>query len=312
MTQFSDAAMPHGREDLSVSVLMATYRGEKASNLDLSLASVYAQTLPPQECVLVVDGKIGPDQEEVIARYAAMGTIPLVVVRRRGQGGLARALNDGLQHCKGTLILRTDSDDLCLPHRVERQVAAFRQRPSIDALFCWHAEFEDDPSNITFIKKSPETHEEIANGMKWHCVLSHPTMMVRRRALMAVGGYRWCFGNLEDYDLYVRLLMAGARMETVQEALLLFRTSLAQTARRGGLRYAINEWAFRIACWRMGFLTRSEFLATTSLQIGFRLTPPTIKKLLYRMVRAPGEAGFAESVKATMMRPKTPSAATES
>ncbi|CAO3431993.1 putative glycosyltransferase [Azospirillum argentinense] len=293
-----------GRDTQSISVLMATYAGEKADNLQAALESVYTQTLLPRECVLVVDGRIGEEQEKVIARYQASNACRLVVVRRRNQGGLARALNDGLQYCTGYLVARMDSDDICLPHRFETQARAFAEQGSLDASFSWHAEFEQDPGAITCVKRSPETHEEISQGMKWHCVLSHPTMMVRRRALNAIGGYRSCFGNLEDYDLYVRLLQAGARMETVQEALLLFRTSMAQRVRRGGLRYAVNEWAFRVWCWRSGFLTNSEFLATASLQIGFRLTPPGLKRMLYRLVRTPTEAQAMARIHSAMMQPK--------
>src|SRR5687768_7952582 len=111
---------------------MATYGGEKAANLDAALASVYTQTLPPDECILVVDGAIDSDQEQVIARYQDDPADPsLIIVRLSERGGLARALNAGLDHCHGALIARMDSDDICLPHRFERQRRAFVEQPAL-------------------------------------------------------------------------------------------------------------------------------------------------------------------------------------
>src|SRR5690242_11631908 len=81
----------------TVSVLMSTYAGESGANLSESLESIYAQTVTPDQIVLVMDGPIGIDQEEVLARYEKDPRIAeWTLVRLPTNAGLARAMNAGL------------------------------------------------------------------------------------------------------------------------------------------------------------------------------------------------------------------------
>lgn len=273
------------RRDISVSVLMSTYERETAANLALSLGSIYAQTRPADECVVVLDGPVDHAQEGVLERFAAQGPTPLRVVRLPARKGLANALNEGLAHCSGTHIARMDSDDVSMPNRFESQIRAYQRMPELDACFSWHAEFMDDPEKIINLKKCPREHKSIASLLKWRNCLSHPTLMVRRDVLLAVGGYRSQFGVLEDYDLYVRLVQAGAQFTAIQKPLVLVRTGPGQHARRGGSDYARLEIGFRLNCWRNGFLNLAELAVTLPLLVGFRLTPVPVKKFLYHLVR---------------------------
>jgi hypothetical protein len=84
--------------------------------------------------------------------------------------------------------------------------------------------------------------------------------------------------------------MAGGRFAAIAQPLVLFRVSHQQRLRRGGWDYARRELAFRHFCHRCGFLTLPEFAASAALMVGFRLTPPWLKKELYRLVRAKPEA----------------------
>ncbi|HSV30121.1 MAG TPA: hypothetical protein VLL76_11200, partial [Candidatus Omnitrophota bacterium] len=136
-----------------------------------------------------------------------------------------------------------------------------------------------------FIKTTPPDHESIARMLKWRCGITHPSIILRKVMLERVGGYRDCFGDLADYDLYVRLLLAGARFAAVQEPLVLFRVSHEQRIRRGGWRYAWRELAFRRFCAQAGFLSPILFATTTPVTMGFRLAPPRLKKFLYGFVR---------------------------
>jgi len=273
------------RRDVSVSVLMSTYEKETAANLAMSLGSIYAQTRPADECVVVVDGPVDDGQEGVLERFSAQGPTPLRIVRLPSRKGLANALNEGLAHCSGTHIARMDSDDVSMPNRFASQIRAFEQTPDLDACFSWHAEFIDSPDDIISLKKCPRDHKSIASLLKWRNCLSHPTLMARRDALLAVGGYHSQFGVLEDYDLYVRLVLSGAQFRAIQKPLVLVRTGPGQHARRGGSDYARLEVGFRVNCWRNGFLNLAELAVTVPLLVGFRLTPVPVKKFLYQLVR---------------------------
>ena len=126
----------------SISVLMSTYRGETADNLAASLESVFAQTLPPDQVVLVVDGPVPETQNEVIRRYhgdrRARG---MTVLRLPENLGLACALNAGIGICTGDFIARMDSDDICMPDRLRLQHDYAVAHPDVDIVSSWSEEF---------------------------------------------------------------------------------------------------------------------------------------------------------------------------
>ncbi|GJE40174.1 glycosyltransferase [Methylobacterium persicinum] len=268
-----------------VCVLISTYAGETASRLGASLASLREQTLRPGRVVLVVDGPVDPEQEATIAAFAAAGAPPLDLVRIPRNVGLAGALNAGLERCRGAWIMRMDSDDLCMPDRLEIQMAYAWRHPGIDVVTAWSEEFFED-GTAPQIKVSPTRHAAVARAMRWRNVLVHPTVLVRTEVLRRVGGYRSRYGLLEDYDLFVRLIQAGAQFHVIPRVLVRVRSSLAQKERRGGLAYCFGEMRFRFACYRSGFLGLRNLFGVTPLYLVFRLVSGPLKRRFYSLARA--------------------------
>lgn len=269
----------------TVSVLMATYVRETGANLAAALESMYGQTVPPDQVVLVVDGPVRDDQEAVIGAYALDTRVGCLDVVRLSEGvGLAGALNAGLERCTGAFIARMDSDDISMPNRLERQLAYVQADPSLDAIGSWSEEFFDDgtPSQL---KICPMGHDAIVNALRWRNVLVHPSMLIRTETLRAVGGYRTKFGKLEDYDLFVRLALSGARFRAVPKALLRVRSSIEQRTRRGGISYAMHEFRFRADLFRRGFLGLTQFIVSTTLYVAFRAIPSGARRRLYAVAR---------------------------
>lgn len=271
-----------------ISILMTTYAGETAANLRESLESLAVQSVPAEQLVLVADGVIGLDQEEVLAAYARDPRIPnLRLVRLERNLGLARALNAGLPHCDGDWVMRMDSDDRCRPDRIEVQRRYLEHHPEIDVLSAWCHEFEAG-SERRFLKTSPVDHDSIVLVLRWRNALVHSATVVRRTRLLGIGGYRADFGMLEDYDLYVRLLLGGARFHAVPAPLLECRKHLGVYARRGGFRYLRNDIRFRLFCYRAGFLSLRQFGAIVAAVMVFRAISGPLRASLYSLVRAPG------------------------
>ncbi len=278
-----DPAAPPERP--SVSVLMSTYARETAANLEASLDSLWAQTVLPDQVVLVLDGPVGEEQEAVIARHAVgPHAARLDVIRLPENVGLARALNAGLDRCSGDFTARMDSDDLCLPDRIELQGLCAMQTPDRDFLCSWNDEFFDAGGPVR-LKVAPVTHDALIAALRWRNVIQHSTIFVRTATLRAVGGYRAKYGLLEDYDLFVRLAMYGAHFRVIPKVLVHIRASLDQRRRRGGLRYALNEIRFRRDCLRAGFLDTRQFLVITALYTVFRLISGGLRNRLYALAR---------------------------
>jgi glycosyltransferase involved in cell wall biosynthesis len=274
-------------EEATVSALMSTYAGETATNLKESLESTYAQTVPPDQLVLVLDGAVDVGQEEVIARYAFDSRVAnLTLVRLATNGGLAGAMNAGLERCSGKYIMRADSDDICDPHRLELQLDYFKAHPETDVVAGWSAEFYND-GRPERLKASSVHHDAVARALRWRNVLAHGTVLIRREKLCSMGGYRPDFAKLEDYDLYVRLVLSGARFHVIPKVLLRVRTSIEQRRRRGGLRYCLIEIRFRFSCLRLGFLNMTEFFVVTLMYVVFRLIGGSIRDRLYAFARTP-------------------------
>ena len=267
-----------------ISALMSTYESEAASNLATSLASIEAQSVLPDQLVLVIDGPVGADQEDVIAAFIAGGTIPTTLVRLPRNRGLAEALNSGLTRCLGEFILRMDSDDICTVDRIERQIAYAEAHPDIDVVASWSEEFFDDGAPCR-IKVTPTVHEGIVRALRWRNVVHHPTLLIRKKALTAISGYRSGYGFLEDYDLFVRLVLSGARFHAIPKVLVRIRSSTAQRSRRGGFKYWVNDVRFRVECFRAGFLTFRQFIAVTLMYSIFRLLSGTMRRRLYGLAR---------------------------
>ncbi len=278
-------AKPEATGHKTVSVLMSTYAGEKPEHLEQSLESVFAQTLPPNQLVLVIDGPIPQDQRLVIRRYEADPRIATItIVNLPDNGGLAKAMNAGLLACTGDYIARMDSDDICLPDRLKLQSTYLAAHPDIDLVSSWAEEFFPD-SQPSKVKVSPVNHEHVSQALRWRNVIIHPTIMVKATALRAMDCYRSRFAYLEDYDLFMRLVQSGYKIHVLPKILLKVRTGLDLYGRRGGLRYCLTEMSFRFECWKRGFLNTREFLTTTGLYMLFRMLSGPMRQYAYSIAR---------------------------
>jgi glycosyltransferase involved in cell wall biosynthesis len=276
---------PSPRNGNGVNVLMSTHKGETGTHLAEALESLYSQTLKPDRIVLVEDGPIGPDQHDVLAAYCRDGRGPrLTRIALPENGGLARALNTGLAYCDGDYVMRMDSDDIAMPDRLEIQLSYLKTHPEIDIVSSWANEFSDGLS-ADRLKVSPTEHDALAMALRWRNVIAHSAILMKTSVLSKLDGYRPDFGLLEDYDLWVRMVMSGARFHVLPKVLLSIRTGLGQRGRRGNWNYMKSEIRFRTECLRIGFLTRTQFCATLVLYAVFRLASPVMRQRIYALAR---------------------------
>ena len=269
---------------------MSLYHREKAGWLRESLESIGAQTLHPREVVLVLDGPVGEELTEVVRHYeevwspGAGSDIELRVVRLEENMGLGRALAEGMKHCTHELVARMDTDDVMLPHRLERQAAFMTAHPEVAVCGAWIDEFvtgDDGGKTVVATRRLPEDNEGIRAFGAGRNPMNHPVVMFRREAVAAAGGYEH-FPLFEDYYLWVRMLVKGFRFHNLQESLLLFRQNPDMYRRRGGFRYACDEVRFQRAICRLGFIPTSTLLKNVCIRFGVRVMPNGLRELIYR------------------------------
>lgn len=264
------------------SVLLSLYHKESPLFLRQSLTSVFMQTLLSAEVVLVEDGPLTDELYAIIKEFASRHP-ELKVVSMPTNQGLGKALNEGLKHCSYDLVARMDTDDIAKPDRFEKQLAIFREHPEIDVVGAWIDEFEGEVSNVLSVRKVPEQHEDILRFAKGRCPVNHPVVMFRKSAVLKAGGYKH-FPLFEDYYLWIRMLMNGARFYNIQECLLSFRFSSDMFKRRGGWRYAVTEVRLQTLFCRIGFINFCTMIKNVSVRFVSRLLPNSLRALLYKRI----------------------------
>ena len=253
------------------SVLMSVYHKEKPEYLKQAIESIQTQTLSTNDFVLVCDGPLNEQLDGVIAtKQQEMGDT-LNVVRLAKNGGLGNALNEGIKHCKNELVARMDSDDIAYSDRCEKQIAVFKE------------EFTTDPNTVDTRRVPPETNAEIIEFAKKRNPFNHPCVMYKKSAVKAVGSYQ-DFYLLEDYYLWLRMLMAGYQGYNIQEPLLHMRAGSDMYKRRAGWKYAKTQAKLFKFMKQQGFIGNGQYIKSCIIRSGSALAPNWLRKFMFERV----------------------------
>jgi len=269
---------------MKFSILMSIYHKEKPEYFNRAMQSIWdEQIVKPNEIILVQDGKLTDELYEVIEIWQKkigdrFKTIPL-----KQNVGLGDALNIGLQYCSYEIVARMDTDDIAMPNRFEKQLKVF-ENDDIDICSSLVSEFDNDEKVIVSYRKLPKTHENILKFAKKRNPLNHPAVMYKKSSIKKASGYKKMIW-FEDYYLWVRMLMNGARFYNIQEPLVNMRAGYGQLERRSGLKYALNEFKFQKILYKIGFLNKFEFIRNSLIRFIVRVVPKKIVKKIYKILR---------------------------
>lgn len=262
---------------------MSVYRKENPEYLRQAIESIQAQTLPANDFVLVCDGPLNEPLDSVIAKkQQEMGTT-LNVIRLAKNGGLGNALNEGIKHCKNELVARMDSDDIAYPDRCEKQINVFNIHPEVSICSGAVEEFTTNPEIVDTRRVPPETNAEIVEFAKKRNPFNHPCVMYKKSAVEAVGSYQ-DFYLLEDYYLWLRMLMAGYQGYNIQEPLLHMRAGSDMYLRRAGWKYAKTQAKLFKFMRDSGFIGNGQYIKSCVIRSESALAPNWLRKLVFEKV----------------------------
>lgn len=261
------------------SVLMSVYYREEASYLRQSIESMLNQTLQPDEFVLVCDGPLTEALDEVVAFYETEYPKIFCIIRLPECRGLGNALNTGLKYCHNNLVARMDSDDISVKNRCEDQMKCFETMDAdiVGGAVC---EFETKPEEYGKIRMLPETPGEIKKFAARRNPFNHPAVMFKKNKVLQAGSYIEIKG-FEDYYLWARMLMDGAKGYNLQDILVYMRTGAGMYHRRGGADYMKTAVKFRRKLCQMGISTKWDFVVSAGGQILVSAMPEKIRKYIY-------------------------------
>lgn len=265
------------------SVLMSVYHREQPEYLRGSLESMLTQTAQTDDLVLVCDGPLTAELDRVIEEFEQEYPQVLRVHQLEENRGLAAALNAGLELCRHELVARMDTDDLAMPDRCRLQLEKFAEDPELTVVGGAVEEFEESPDRITAHKPMPETHAQIRQYARRRNPFNHPTVMYRKSAVLAVGGYPDEMLH-EDYSLWALLLMARAKGYNLPQTLVRMRTGNDLYARRGGARYLAQGIRLRWKFYRMGLYSLWNLIYVAAGLTLVCLVPVSVRKGIYRLI----------------------------
>jgi glycosyltransferase involved in cell wall biosynthesis len=266
------------------SVLMSVYFKDDAAHLDRALRSIHNdQILKPLEIILILDGTIGVELNEVIIKYKkALGGL-LIVAGYSSNKGLAHALNFGLNICNFDLVARMDADDISLPNRFKLQIDFMRSNPDIAACGSYLGEFNDESENITKIVKLPLSNKDILKFIQLRTPIGHPVAMLRKTMIQEVGGYP-ALPIGQDIALWSILLARGYRLANIPEALLKIRVDDDFYTRRSWNAFKSTIEVSKLQ-YNEGLISKTIFLRNIILRLILRMSPVALKKLAYKFLR---------------------------
>lgn len=265
------------------SVLMSVYHKEKPEYLKQAIASIQKQTLPTDDFVLVCDGPLNQELDAVITvKQQEMGAT-LNVVRLAKNGGLGNALNEGIKHCKNELVARMDSDDLAYSDRCEKQITVFNTHPEVSICSGVVEEFTTTPDIVDAKRVPPETNAEIIEFAKKRNPFNHPCVMYKKAAVESVGSYQ-DFYLLEDYYLWLRMLMAGYQGYNIQEPLVHMRAGFDMYKRRAGWKYVETQNKLFKFMRDKDFIGNGQYIKSCIIRSGSAVAPNWLRKLMFEKV----------------------------
>ena len=265
---------------MKFSVLMSIYYKENPSWLIESIESVLNNSIRPTEIVIVKDGILTDELENVLDDFLTKYPEIFHVCGYEKNKGLGLALQYGVNECKYDLIARMDTDDICARDRFEKELKVMEDN-SITMVGSNTIEFTDNISNVISSRVMPEKHEDIVSYSKTRNPFIHPSMMLRREAVLSAGNYQPCH-LCEDYDMWVRMLENGAKAYNIQENLVFMRVSKDFYRRRGGWKYFKSITNFKRKLYKTGYMSYGKYLKTYWASAIVSLMPGVIREFVYK------------------------------
>ncbi len=223
-----------------VSVLLPCYNA--AATLPDALDSLTGQTLEDFEVVIVDDGS-QDDTPDILEHYRRADS--RIRCLSQPHRGILHALNAGLQVCQGAYVARMDADDRSHPQRLALQTAYLDEHPDVAVVSCLVSAFPEGQVREGFRiylewLNGLVRDEQIRREIFVESPLPHPSVVFRKEWVLQAGGYQE-HGWPEDYDLWLRLYLAGARFAKVPQVLLAWRET-GQRLTRSDSRYSLENF----------------------------------------------------------------------
>ncbi len=262
------------------SVLMSVYAGEKPEFFKASVESMLNQTHPTNDFVLVCDGKLTDELDELVS-YFEDNYECFHPLRLKENIGTGRCANRGIDACRNEYIVKMDSDDISVPNRCELSLYVMSKHPEIDMLGAYIDEFESDTGKTIATKKTPLSNKEIHKYAKRRNPFNNSTLVYKKSRALSVGGYS-NIKRCEDYEFVVKMLADGARGINLDRSLVMYRVSGNNYERRKNWANTRSFINVRWKIFRMGYSGIIDFIVPCAFQLFIFIMPKSLTGRIYK------------------------------
>jgi len=261
-----------------ISVIMSVYNAEKY--LEKAIKSILTQSYHNFEFIIIND-KSNDNSSDIISKYADQDQ-RIKYIENKKNRGLTYSLNKALEFAQGEYIARMDADDISTPDRLEKQANYLKKNKEL-SLIGTSAYNIDEKGNIIAERNVPLKYEDIKKNINLVNPIIHPSVMFRKKDILAIGGYNEKFKKVQDYELWFRIIANGLKVENLADRLLYYRVN-NQYFERKSLNYRITDLKVR---WRgyklLSLLIYKRYGVLVPILLG--ITPPFILKGLYKYLK---------------------------
>jgi len=202
-------------------ILIPTYNASRW--FEEALSSVTGH--PFGEVLVIDDGSEDDEREKTRSICARFPDVRFFAEPHRG---IVDTLNFGLSQATAPYVARMDADDISLPGRFDQQMAALESDPNLALIGGQFAVMDECGTLTGKVSNFPLAHDSIVETMlTGRGCIQHPSVMMRRDAVVAVGGYRKITEYAEDYDLFLRL-SERYHVANLSDVILRYRTHKKQ------------------------------------------------------------------------------------
>lgn len=266
---------------MNFSILMSIYHKENPTFLNQCFTSIWTeQTLKPTEIVLVKDGGLTAELEQVISAWQEKLGSALKIVALEQNVGLGKALNAGLTQCSYDWVLRMDTDDIATPNRFQKQIDFIQKNPDVVLFSSQILEFNQNISDVNILKSVPTNYQEIKQFAQKRNPFNHMTVAYKKDVILELGGYQHHL-FMEDYNLWLRVIGAGYKVANLPDVLLYARVGNGMHARRRGLQYIQSEKQLLDLKLKLKIQPFIPALSLFLLRSTFRLLPSMLLEKVY-------------------------------
>jgi len=207
-----------------ISVILPIYNGEEY--LNEAMESILIQTFKDFE-LIVIDDASNDNSVEIINKYED----PRIKLHENKKNiGQASSENIGLTLSSGKYIARLDQDDVMLQDRLGIQVEYLEKNPDIAAIGCQYFCIDENGSPLDEMHWPVGFKNNLYSLITGFSPVGHPGALIRKNVLEQVGKYDPRYAPAEDYELWLRLVANGHKINNLDLFLTKHRKHRMQTS----------------------------------------------------------------------------------